>query len=127
MGVMAGNTVHVQGNYVDVHDNEVVNLSIDRVGMLQVGKNGQQTEVANEQTESVADLLKPMFYGNENDVIEFLASIQDMKPTQITDKVKQLVKAKKISELSKNRDLWKVLHDCGIYPRSESNWNQQVK
>ena len=27
---MAGNTVHVQGNYVDVHDNEVVNLSIDK-------------------------------------------------------------------------------------------------
>ena len=27
---MAGNTVYVQGNYVDVHDNEVVNLSIDK-------------------------------------------------------------------------------------------------
>ena len=28
---MAGNTVYVQGNYVDVHDNEVVNLSIAQV------------------------------------------------------------------------------------------------
>lgn len=27
---MAGNTVYVQGNYVDVHDNAVVNLSIDK-------------------------------------------------------------------------------------------------
>ena len=27
---MAGNTVNVQGSYVDVHDNEVVNLSIDK-------------------------------------------------------------------------------------------------
>lgn len=27
---MAGNTVYVQGNYVDVHDNEVVNLNIDK-------------------------------------------------------------------------------------------------
>ena len=27
---MAGNTVNVQGNYIDVHDNEVVNLSIDK-------------------------------------------------------------------------------------------------
>ena len=27
---MAGNTVYVQGNYVDVHDNEVVNLTIDK-------------------------------------------------------------------------------------------------
>ena len=34
---MAGNKVYVQGNYVDVHDNEVVNLSIDKVGMLRAG------------------------------------------------------------------------------------------
>ena len=33
---MAGNTVYVQGNYVDVHDNEVVNLSIDKVAALQI-------------------------------------------------------------------------------------------
>lgn len=37
---MAGNTVYVQGNYVDVHDNEVVNLSIDKVGTLKVEDNG---------------------------------------------------------------------------------------
>ena len=41
---MAGNTVYVQGSYVDVHDNEVVNLSIDKAGRVQVGE-GQQTEV----------------------------------------------------------------------------------
>lgn len=33
---MAGNKVYVQGNYVDIHDNEVVNLSIDKVGTVQV-------------------------------------------------------------------------------------------
>jgi len=38
---MAGNTVYVQGNYVDVHDNEVVNLSIDKVGTVKVA-DGQQ-------------------------------------------------------------------------------------
>ena len=34
--MMAGNTVYVQGNYVAVHDNEVVNLSIDKVAALQI-------------------------------------------------------------------------------------------
>ena len=34
---MAGNTVYVQGSYVDVHDNEVVNLSIDKAGAVHVG------------------------------------------------------------------------------------------
>ena len=27
---MAGNTINVQGSYIDVHDNEVVNLNIDK-------------------------------------------------------------------------------------------------
>ena len=33
---MAGNTIHVQGSYIDVHDNEVVNLSVDK-GEVHVG------------------------------------------------------------------------------------------
>ena len=44
---MAGNKVYVQGSYVDVHDNEVVNLSIDRAGTVQVqggvGDGGHDT------------------------------------------------------------------------------------
>ena len=40
---MAGNTVYVQGSYVDVHDNEVVNLSIDKVGTL---KMADETELS---------------------------------------------------------------------------------
>jgi hypothetical protein len=75
----------------------------------------------------VVDRLKPIFFGIEDDAREFLVSIQGMKPTQITDKVKQLVSENKISDLSKHRDLWKVLHDYGLYDKSESNWNQQVK
>lgn len=35
---MAGNKVYVQGHYVDVHDNEVVNISIDKVGTMQVDR-----------------------------------------------------------------------------------------
>ena len=33
---MAANTVYVQGPYVDVHDNEVVNLSVDKAGKVHV-------------------------------------------------------------------------------------------
>ena len=48
---MAGNTVNVQGNYIDVHDNEVVNLSIDKVGTRQIEEDVPaclRTEEANE-------------------------------------------------------------------------------
>jgi hypothetical protein len=87
----------------------------------------QPSAELDEQQKDVVERLRPIFYGQIDDVKAFLVSIQGMKPTQIIDKVNQLVKAKKISEMSKHRDLWKVLHDCGIYDKSESNWNQQVK
>jgi len=44
---MAGNNIYVQGSYVDIHDNEVVNLSVDkaqvRVGDQQL--QGQACDV----------------------------------------------------------------------------------
>ena len=87
----------------------------------------RQPESLGEKDEAVVNLLKPMFFGSEEEAKAFLVSIQGMKATQITDKVNQLVSEKKISDMSKHRDLWKVLHDCGVYERSESNWNMQVK
>jgi hypothetical protein len=87
----------------------------------------QPSTELDDQQQDVVEKLKPMFYGQVEDAKAFLVSIQGMKPTQITDKVNQLVSEKKISEMSKHRDLWKVLNDCGIYERSESNWNMQVK
>ena len=87
----------------------------------------QPSAQLDEQQQDVVEKLKPMFYGQIEDAKAFLVSIQGMKPTQITDKVNQLVGEKKISDMSKHRDLWKVLHDCGIYDKSESNWNMQVK
>lgn len=77
--------------------------------------------------QELVEKLKPIFYGSESDAEVFLSSIKGMKPKQITDKVNQMVREKKISEMSSHRDLWKVLHDSGIYTPTESNWNQQVK
>ena len=70
---MAGNTVYVQGSYVDVHDNEVVNLSIDKAGEVHVG-GGQQTE----RREAGADIVKqalskcgPYIWGNAAYTVAF--------------------------------------------------------
>ena len=39
---MAGNKVYVQGSYVDVHDNGVVNLSVEKAGEVCVdGSSGE--------------------------------------------------------------------------------------
>ena len=52
---MAGNTVYVQGNYVDVHDNEVVNLSIDKAGEVRV-----QGDFRPQDQECIAPAIPPV-------------------------------------------------------------------
>ena len=42
---MASNKVYVQGSYVDVHDNEVVNLSIDKAGKVSRDKANSSAPV----------------------------------------------------------------------------------
>ena len=40
---MAGNNIYVQGSYIDVHDNEVVNLSVDKA-RVRLGDNQLQPQ-----------------------------------------------------------------------------------
>ena len=77
--------------------------------------------------EEVTEQLLPIFYNNKAAVRDFLSNCLRMKSTQITDMVSRLVKDRVISDQSKGRDLWQVLHDYGIYTKTESNWNMRVK
>ena len=70
--------------------------------------------------------LNPIFYNDEKEASSFLSEIQGMKAKQITDRVNQLVRARKISDMSRKRELWSVLHDYGLYDKTEANWNSQV-
>lgn len=87
----------------------------------------QPQESGAEGEQGIVDELKPMFFGIEENARRFIESVQGAKPTQITDLVNQWVRERKISDLSRKSDLWRVLHDCGIYTKSKSNWNMQVK
>lgn len=107
-------------------------LKIQTIGMLSMEWIEQQSVVcqwqnAEKQSSDIIEQLKPVFYGSEKEAKAFVASIRGVKPKQITDMVNQLVSERKISDMSKHRDLWKILHDYGLYERSESNWNMQVK
>ena len=104
-------------------------LKIQTIGMLSMEWLEQHTDaqLGTKLQQEVVEKLAPIFYGQTEAAREFLVSIKGMKPTQITNKVNQLVCDKKISELSRHRDLWQVLHDYKIYTKSESNWNMQVK
>ena len=43
---MAGNTINVQGSYIDVHDNKVVNLNIDKATVMMSDGSCQTEDVA---------------------------------------------------------------------------------
>ena len=130
VGVTFNGSVTFNGPMFDIHDNEVVNLSVDKAGKVKDGDNHTVDHGADEGIDVAGDLLallRPMFYGSEDDAKDFLSAIRGMKPTQITAEVNRLVATNKLSTLSRKRDLWRVLHDNGLYSKSENNWNMQVK
>lgn len=119
------------GPNIEVNKGGVVNLHQNRHG-LWATIEAEEAQIVNEvedrtNDETIVNKLKPMFYGEEKDAREFLAAIRGMKPTEITETVNSYVAKKKISEKSCHHDLWQALNDCGLYNRTESNWNQQVK
>jgi len=117
-------TMGLKINYLGISRRELYDLySV----LLLIERLEEQLEGQITNRKEIVAKLKNTFYGMEAEANNFLLCIQGMKPTQITNKVNQLVAAKKISEYSKKHDLWSVLHEYGYYNPTESNWNQQVK
>lgn len=81
---MASNTVYVQGSYVDVHDNEVVNLSIDKTGKVTVDGKPADT-IASELVRSDEHLAQAIercqeyFWGNSAYAVVFCIWRDDLK------------------------------------------------
>lgn len=104
---------------------ELINKDIAKVMPVEVKE--EEEIVLSPEEDALLVQLQPMFYGSEDNAKTFLGSIQGMKGKQITDMVNMMIAEKKLSELSCHRDLYTVLHDAGIYDKSESNWNMQVR
>ena len=59
---MAGNTVYVQGSYIDVHDNKEVNLNIDKA-MLTVQESNGENDSTGKPKELPYELSTPTAMG----------------------------------------------------------------
>ncbi|MCR5535383.1 MAG: HIRAN domain-containing protein [Bacteroidaceae bacterium] len=103
----------------ELYDLFSVNLLVEKLDEILDGGSFSMEEVTGQ--------LLPIFYNDRVAVRDFLSNCLKMKSTQITDMVNRLVKDRVISDQSKGRDLWQVLHDYGIYTKTESNWNMRVK
>ena len=78
-------------------------------------------------SEDLVEQTSGCFYNDQAAAREFLERIRGMKNREITKLVKDLADDRVISDLSKGRPLWTILHDNQLYTASESNWNQQIK
>lgn len=86
-----------------------------------------EQEQEQELEQDVVNQLAPIFYGSRTDAEDFFQRIRCMKPVEVTSLVNKLVKDKKISNMRRKKDLWRVLHDNGLYTPTVTNWNSQVK
>ena len=73
------------------------------------------------------DVLIMCFKGNKEKALKFLKEIRCMIDSEKTDLVNMLVRNGDISNRYKHRKLWEVLRKNGLYNKSESNWNMNIK
>ena len=113
----------------DAEEAEVLEELSDDVDQEGVEELEEKEELGENAITDLVEKLKPIFFNNENDVRLFLKEITGMKPNSITDLVNIWVKDKKISDYGSSRkgDLWKILHDAKLYPRTIQNWNRRVQ
>lgn len=85
-----------------------------------------QSHESTEANDKLVMDIKGCFYGDEEEARAFIERAKDMKDKDITAMVTKWVADNKISGMSHHRDLWKPLHDAGIYRATETNWNRSV-
>jgi hypothetical protein len=96
---------------------------------LDCSKLHQKEENEGQDSPKLVTKLKSIFYNNEENVKLFLKEISGMQPNDITDLVNRWVQEKRISDYGSSRkgDLWKILHEAKLYPRTIQNWNRRVQ
>ena len=112
----------------DAEEEEVLEELSDDVDQEGVEEPEEKEELGENVVTDLVEKLKPIFFNNENDVRLFLKEISGMKPNSITDLVNMWVQDKRISDFGSSRkgDLWKILYEAKLYPRTIQNWNRRV-
>lgn len=81
-----------------------------------------------EKTEILKELLLPIFFCQENDVVDFLGKINGLQDNEITDLVYEWAhKERKISTKQCKSPLWKILHAFKYYNATSTNWDTALR
>lgn len=119
------NGIAVDGDLNINHLNFVLGKGVSEV--YGVHHNVMDAEVIDDDVTSIVKELLPVFYGDRLEAESFLKKIHGAKGPQITAIVNELLRERKISEISCYKTLWEILCRNGYYDKSLSNWNSQIK
>ena len=89
----------------------------------EIEKNEGLSKPPTDIDEIIVELLKPVFYNEEDKAKEFLEYARGKADTEILDKIIELSDQRVISSKSYRRDLWRIMHAFKLYSATESNWN----
>lgn len=117
---MARNNVYVQGSYVDIHDNEVVNLNIDKAGTVRVdGRTIQPTSM--QETSDVLNSEKARRYWNRLQASGFTDNEHRLMPT--TTRKQAMLIAEAFAEKMEIKAKWKSFQQLwGICNLAQEKW-----
>ena len=105
---MAGNKVYVKGSYIDVHDNEVVNLSVDGA---EVRVNGKVQQPEKNETEAQNPVPEKLKTDEAEELMEDLVDAgllsESWQPLNLSGTERALV-AKAVSEHLNINEVWQV-------------------
>ena len=117
---MAGNKVYVQGNYVDIHDNEVVNLSIDKVGAVRVGDRVIPSPAVQEKSDKL-NSEEASRYWDRLQASGFTDKEHRLLPT--TTRKQAMLIAEAFAEKMDIKAKWKVFQQVwGINNLAQEKW-----
>lgn len=125
--IMSGENASYEENVSNVEIRESETTLVDSTSETTQVDSPSGSEECRDELELLIERICPIFYNDINEARAFANKIRGMKPVQITELVKDLRTKKVISEMSCHHDLWNILHEAGLYTRTESNWNERIK
>lgn len=109
------------GTYIERQE-----ITVSNGGVLNFGEPKKKTSV-DDADAAIVEELAPIFYGNREEVAAYLGRIKGADATQVVQVTNEYIQAQKISARSCNKPLWEIHHKHGLYAKTLTNWNNQIK
>lgn len=125
--IIYGTNIEHQENHFDVHDFTINGGNFYLNDLVKKPASSDDKDPLDGQDRQVVEKMMCAFKQDEQHAIAFLNFVKTASPTQITQRVTQLIEEGIIEKGEAKSHLWNILHNAGLYTLSRQNWDNQVK